>query len=144
VGPVSLSLARETVARVIHPATRRGRALHVAALVSPLIVASACGVSVCPWALTMGTPCPGCGMTRAAIALAHGDVSTALALNPSALLTVPVSAAIVVFLVASYVYDGRSRANAPAPRTAAIATMIVLYGVWLARAFGAFGGPVSV
>lgn len=32
----------------------------------------------CVWNYFLGIPCPGCGMTRALIALLHGDVKTSL------------------------------------------------------------------
>jgi hypothetical protein len=124
--------------------TRRGRLLRVIALVAPFALAGRFGVPTCPWALVTGRPCPGCGMTRAAGALAHGDVAAAITMNPTAPLTVPVSAAVVFFFLAAYVYDGNSRVNATLPRAAALATIAVLYAVWIARAFGAFGGPVPV
>ena len=125
-----------------HP--RVGRVLRLCAFVVPLALASALGVSTCPVALLTGTPCPGCGMTRAALALARGDVALATSMNPSALLTVPLSAGLVAFFTLSYLYDGRMRANARVPRALAIGTIVVLTCVWIARAVGAFGGPVSV
>jgi hypothetical protein len=49
------------------------------------------GVSValpelCTMKRLWGIDCPGCGMTRAFIALAHGDVSAAWSFNPAAIL----------------------------------------------------------
>lgn len=38
----------------------------------------------CPLKALVGLPCPTCGSTRAALALSHLDLSTALALNPLA------------------------------------------------------------
>ena len=114
------------------------------ALVSPFVLAGKLGLPTCPWAMVMRSPCPGCGMTRAAGALAHGDVATAVAMNPTAPLTVPVSAAVVAFFLSAYVYDGNSGVNATVPRATALATIAVLYAVWIARACGAFGGPVAV
>lgn len=40
------------------------------------------GVRICPFALCTGMACPGCGMTRAASMLLHGDVGRALAYHP--------------------------------------------------------------
>lgn len=44
----------------------------------------------CPLRALTGVPCPFCGMTRGTIALVHGDVLGALALNPGVLLAVVV------------------------------------------------------
>lgn len=42
------------------------------------------GVSLCPLLRATGAPCPMCGMTRAFVALADGDVSAALQAHPLA------------------------------------------------------------
>ncbi len=131
-------------ARIFDASTRLGRALRALAFVGPLGVAAGCGVPMCPWASVFGQPCPGCGMTRAALALARADVGAALAWNPTAPLTVPLCAALAAFFVVSYVRDGRMRANDPVPRALAVGTIVLLAIVWGARAFGAFGGPVAV
>jgi hypothetical protein len=47
----------------------------------------------CPFNLITGIPCPGCGMTRAFLALARGDLITALHYNPFSMLL----AAIIIF-----------------------------------------------
>src|SRR5262245_27646137 len=42
------------------------------------------GPPLCPMALTLGMPCPGCGITRATCLLTHGRVAEALAFHPLA------------------------------------------------------------
>jgi len=44
------------------------------------------GPTVCPFALTTGVACPGCGMTRAAGYLLRGDLSSALRYHPLVIL----------------------------------------------------------
>jgi len=48
---------------------------------------------ICPFRTISGIPCPGCGMTRAFLALAEGDFLGALRFNP---LSVPLFAALVI------------------------------------------------
>src|SRR5262245_51015353 len=43
---------------------------------------------VCPLRAMTGIPCPLCGMTRACVAIAHGDVIGALRFNPGVVLVV--------------------------------------------------------
>ena len=57
-----------------------------AALLAPLLPAIAPFVPACPFHALTGLPCPGCGATRAALALARGDLGGALAWNPLAAL----------------------------------------------------------
>ena len=42
--------------------------------------------SLCLWQRLLGGPCPGCGLSRGLVALAHGDVGLAWRLNPGGLL----------------------------------------------------------
>lgn len=42
------------------------------------------GPALCPTRMIFGIPCPACGLTRAASAVAHGDVTYATALNIAA------------------------------------------------------------
>ena len=66
------------------------RLVHVLALgASAVLAASALswpaaleGVELCPFHAWSGLPCPGCGLTHAFRALAHGDLAAAWAANP--------------------------------------------------------------
>lgn len=98
----------------------------------------------CPFAHVFGIPCPGCGLTRAAWALLHGEWSRALQLHPLSPLLVPSVAGALWATMASEV--SATPAVAP-PRTQGVllwALCALLLGVWLARFGGAFGGPVPV
>lgn len=68
----------------------RSRLLMVAPLLAVGFLAVAPtaddGPTVCPFALTTGTACPGCGMTRAAGYLLRGDLSSALRYHPLVIL----------------------------------------------------------
>lgn len=78
---------------------RTGRAWALATAAG-VVVASrlldariAAGPVLCPFRWVSGFPCPGCGLTRAFVALAHGDVAAALAFNAFSL---PLFAATIV------------------------------------------------
>jgi hypothetical protein len=60
--------------------------LVAAALValSPLASRLAAGLPACPLKTWTGWPCPGCGTTRAALALADLDLAAAFAVSPLA------------------------------------------------------------
>ena len=45
---------------------------------------------VCLWRAVVGVPCPGCGMTRAFVALACGDFHSAWRLNPGSFAAAPI------------------------------------------------------
>ncbi len=71
------------------------------------------GPSVCPFKLFTGLPCPGCGLTRSAVAFLHGDPSASLFYHP---LGAPiVIAAVVIGLVDAWAWwRGRRPGEAPA------------------------------
>jgi hypothetical protein len=68
-----------------------------AAILTPLARVLAGAMPPCPLHALTGVPCPGCGSTRAALALAGADVLEAVAFNPLAAL------AGLVFLVGGFV-----------------------------------------
>lgn len=100
-----MSTAAQTAVReATSPAPRRVVPSHT--LVWPLAVASvaaagtayiathnphvAGGTLGCPLFALTGLYCPGCGGTRAVYDLAHGNLASALAMNPLVTLAVPV------------------------------------------------------
>jgi len=104
----------------------------------------------CPLASVLGVPCPGCGLTRATLALAHGDLEHALALHPLVLVLAPLFIWATASAAIDYVRGPRpSRPVRPwlASRTVTAlgsALLVLTVGVWGARFFGYFGGPVQV
>jgi hypothetical protein len=93
-------------------------------------------------------PCPGCGLTRATLALLGGDLHEALHFHPLSPLIVPLVAAAFAYNAVSYVREGRWSATEGARGRWITAGSLVLgallLGVWIARFLGAFGGPVAV
>lgn len=86
------------------------------------------GVSVCPYAMLTGKPCPGCGMTRALSHLMHGDLAGMWTLHPLAPLLVLEAAALAVYTTM------RRRLPSAAALSWVLATDgLLLVAVWLAR-----------
>ena len=116
-----------------------GAAIGIAMLFSP--------IKLCLMALVLRIPCPGCGMTRATVALLHANVAQAFALHPLAPLVVPFAAGIVAAQTMSYVRTGAAFGTGRFPRWVELtvaALAILLVAVWSARFVGYFGGPVSL
>lgn len=106
---------------------------------------------LCPVAGTFGVPCPGCGLTRATLALLRGDVHAAFQFHPLVWLLGPLFVGFVAVAVLELVREP-ARARRP-PRISwssrgvsviAIFVLVVSLSVWLARFAGYFGGPVPV
>jgi hypothetical protein len=128
--------------------TRLGRALRVASALGALALLVVLRVPMCPIAIVTGHPCPGCGLTRATLALLHSDFHEAMRLHPLSPVVSPLIAGFLAYAALSYVIVGRwpgVRGPAAARVAAAgIALWALLFAVWLARFLGAFGGPVAV
>ncbi len=80
----------------------------------------------CPFLALTGVPCPFCGMTRASIALGHGDLHGALALHPLA----PIVLVVIVALCA-IVAAGKADWLRPPRRIAGVVGLIG--ALWILR-----------
>jgi hypothetical protein len=126
------------------------RSLLVASFVGIFAVVVAFRLPFCPLASVLGVPCPGCGLTRATLALAHGELRHALELHPLVLVLAPLFIGAMCSAAISYVRGPRR--TRPARRwlasrtvtTLGSALLLATLGVWGARFFGYFGGPVPV
>ncbi len=101
----------------------------------------------CPVRAVFHEPCPTCGMTHATRALLRLDLHAAMHQNPLAPFVIPFVAVLVAAELASYVRTGRfgfwsQPEERSAVRIAGIAMCAALFVVWVARFFGAFGGPL--
>jgi hypothetical protein len=83
-------------------------------------------------------------MTRAARLVAHGDLAGATHMHPLWFVVLPLVVVAGAVEMAGYVRTGAWGAamKIPALKYAAYATAALLVMVWVARFFGAFGGPV--
>ena len=135
-----------------HPAAREAgfisRLGRVGVVVAAFGLAVAFSVPLCPFALLTGHPCPGCGLTRATLALLHGDVAASLHFHPLAMVISPLVGGIVGYDVFVYLRSGRSAATQTLQgrwvTIGAVVLGVVAVAVWIARFFGWFGGPVPV
>lgn len=100
----------------------------------------------CPLAAVAHVPCPGCGLTRAARLVAHGDFAAATAMHPLVWLVAPLVLGFAAIEVMGYAKTRRWGASKRVPHGTAllVVTALLLFAVWIARFFGAFGGPVPV
>jgi hypothetical protein len=132
------------------------RALALVGLVTPFVAAAIVGLPLCPTAALFDVPCPGCGLTRATLALLQGDLTAAFALHPLVFVLAPVyggalGAGAVAFVRAggaSRLRQGVLRRDAAwwgrTVSLAAGALIVLVVAVWAARFLGAFGGPAPV
>jgi len=104
----------------------------------------------CPMAGVLGIPCPGCGLTRATLALLHGDVRGAFRLHPLVFVLTPLFVWSVSAAALDYVRGPQARAKPRlwfSSRTATLLAstlLIATLGVWGVRFLGYLGGPAPV
>jgi hypothetical protein len=122
---------------------QRARRLALAVvMVSGVVLALYFELWHCPIAALFGVPCPGCGLTRAAAALLAFDLVRAFGSSPVSPLVLPWAAVAATDALIRFVRGAPPRA--PGRRPMAVLLLTLLIGVWVARFFGAFGGPVRV
>ena len=90
------------------------------------------GPTFCPFALCTGMACPGCGMTRAASSLLHGDMGRAMRYHPLVLL-------VAAQLLVGWVWFALATTGRVRPisnrvvNIALISTGVALLAVWAVR-----------
>jgi uncharacterized protein DUF2752 len=94
---------------------------------------------LCMMRRTLGIGCPGCGLTRCFIALAHGDVASAWSYNPAGIWLFAIMAFQIPFRSLQLVRIRRRLPEIAMHRTAPIALSIfaiVLLAQWIIRLAG--------
>lgn len=90
------------------------------------------GPTICPFALSTGIACPGCGMTRAASYLVRGDMGSAVGFHP----LVP---AIALLALGGWIWFAFRKAGKVKPlsnrllNAILISISVALVAVWVAR-----------
>jgi len=124
------------------------RAANLGLIAVAFVLAFVLRIPLCPFAIITRHPCPGCGLTRAGVALLQGHLDEALHLHPLVIPIVPIVGLVVLQGSYNYIRYGRWYTFAFVQNrivtVGAIVLGVVLMGVWLARFFGAFGGPVPI
>jgi len=125
-----------------------GRAVRLLLVAAALIGAIAAGIPLCPVAIVAHQPCPGCGLTRATLALLQGHVSEAAHLHPLVFIVTPVIGVAFTYNAIAYLRRGQWFASEGLRSMwitrGWLALGAVMITLWIARFFGAFGGPVPV
>jgi hypothetical protein len=92
----------------------------------------------------MHLPCPGCGATRALLLALRGDLAGSWHMHP---LAIPAA----LLMVPTTLFFARSIAREePAPKLPRLLRgvwsvfVVALIALWIARFFGAFGGPAPI
>ena len=119
--------------------------LLVLALASVLVFVTSLP-ALCPMRIALGVPCPSCGITRATRLALGGDLAGATAMHPLWFLMDPYVGVIALAQLASYARRGEFLAldkSTIAKRVGQV-LLALLIVVWVARFFGAFGGPCPV
>ena len=128
---------------------RMARAGIFAAVLGVFVCLLASAHVPCGFARIFRMPCPGCGSTRAMLALAHGDLTSLVRHNPMApfmtmlvtVLTLQAFASLVA--TGTFVRVGDGGIGKLVSR-GAIVIGLLEFVIWAARFGGFLGGPVPV
>jgi RsiW-degrading membrane proteinase PrsW (M82 family) len=128
-----------------HPVFRVAR---VALIGGALLLLATSNIPLCMFARVTHHPCPGCGLTRATLALLHGNLGEALHFHPLSIIISPLVIGFTVYKSSLYILKGRwwevDKRRGVWSTRASTALVILTITVWVLRFFGLFGGPVPV
>lgn len=123
---------------------RRWRRIGAAAgILASVLVLGALDVPLCPWRSLLGVPCPGCGLSRATLALLLGDVRAALYFHPLVIVIAPLAAVIslrVALASAGLRVAAWLRVDEKIPSGVWVALIVAMLVVWAVRLGGGLGG----
>ncbi|MFO0619610.1 MAG: DUF2752 domain-containing protein [Polyangiaceae bacterium] len=105
------------------------------------------GIPLCPVAILTGQPCPGCGLTRATFACLRLDFAAAVHIHPLVFFATPLVGYVALMGAWSFLKIGHIRYSKPISRWFVPPLFLLFcatFGLWIARFFGALGGPVPV
>jgi len=130
--------------RVASPAVRVAVVALLVGLAAALLFVTSLPAT-CPVRLLLHVPCPSCGLTRATRLAVTGDFAGATHLHPLWFLVLPYVGTLAAVHLGHYVVRGElapleHRVAAPI----GYVLVVLLVVVWVARFFGAFGGPCPV
>jgi hypothetical protein len=86
---------------------------------------------MCPFRLATGLPCPGCGLTRSWVFIAHGDFGAALRANPFGYLTMAAAVALIAIVTAAVLRGRAIPSMSPVVRSR---PFLAVFACWLAFA----------
>lgn len=88
--------------------------------------------AVCIYRLTLGLPCPGCGLTRATVHLLHGDLTTSLRLHPFGVL-LALEAAVLWTIIGVRVHRGLPIGMPRGVERWALGHVVAMLALWVGR-----------
>jgi hypothetical protein len=130
-------------------AVRIGRAALLVAVLSLVALVLGAGQVPCGFARVLHVPCPGCGSTRAMLALLSFDLPALVRFNPLAPVMTLLASTLALQGLLSLLRSGtlaglgEGRVGVLVARGAVVVALLEV-ALWLARFGGAFGGPVPV
>lgn len=121
--------------------TRARRVFDAALPLLMLLAIAAIDFPLCPTRLFFGVPCPGCGLTRATLALLTLDLEAMLHFHPLAPLMAPIVGwALGKPILEELGWIPKHRVFVRIPQLVWIAITIAFFGLYAARLAGLLGG----
>ena len=117
----------------------RTQLLSLFAFVCILWAATVFEFILCPFRLMFGFSCPGCGLTRATIAMFQGDWGKMWDLHPLAPVLLPLVALVLGNLCLQALGVTKIDLLNYIPNGVSIVIVVLLLGLWIARLSGFYG-----